>query len=59
MDRIMRIKEVAWATGVSRAQLYIMVRQGEFPAPVRLSARAVGWKESLVASWIDSRQASA
>ena len=43
------------ATGLSRSSLYAFVAKGTFPKPVRLGARAVGWKEADVRAWIDSR----
>jgi len=35
--------------------LYEMIRRGEFPAPVQISAGRVGWAESTVDSWIKTR----
>lgn len=50
-----RFQFVQEATGLSKSHLYAMIRRGEFPAPVRLSARAVAWRESDVMAWIESR----
>ena len=55
VDRLLRVREVLRIVGVSRATLYEMVRRGAFPAPVRISARAVGWKQSEVQRWLPSR----
>ena len=54
-DRFLRIREVLRVTGLSRATLYVMVSEGQFPAPVRLRARAVGWRASQIQEWMDSR----
>ena len=54
-DRLLRIREVCALTGLSRATLYIMVRETTFPAPVRLRARAVAWRASEVRAWMESR----
>lgn len=54
-DRILRRPEVQARAGLGRSALYAMIRRGEFPAPVRLTGSAVGWRESDVAAWIDSR----
>ena len=54
-DRFLRIREVLRVTGLSRATLYAMVSEGQFPSPVRLRARAVGWRASQVQAWIDDR----
>ena len=54
-DRILRIREVLNTTGLSRATLYHMVRDGTFPAPLRLNTRAVEWRRSQVQGWIADR----
>ena len=52
---IMRLPAVVAATGLCRAELYKLQARGEFPPPVKLTARAVGWRSQDVAAWIDSR----
>ena len=47
----LRLKQVKAATGMSRSWLYEAIRRGEFPAPIPLGARAVGWDAASVASW--------
>lgn len=42
---------------VSVATFWRMVRDGDFPKPVRLSARITAWRVSDVRRWIESRQA--
>ncbi len=54
-DRMLRLPEVLAITGLSRATVYAMVAAGEFPAPVRLGARAVGWWLSEIVVWLRSR----
>ena len=53
--RLLRLPEVLRATGLSRSNLYRKVKVGEFPSPVQLGERAVGWRESEVFAWIDGR----
>lgn len=52
---ILRRPEVERATGLPRSTLYDKVAKGEFPKPVRLSARSVGWLESDIAEWQKAR----
>ena len=33
-----------------------MVFRGDFPAPIKLGARAVGWVETEVAQWLEGRK---
>ena len=55
--RIMRRPEVEASTGLSRSTLYAMMTEGEFPRPIRLGKRAVGWAETEVSDWLDTRKA--
>jgi len=40
---ILRLPDVKKAIGLSRSTIYLQVARGLFPAPVRISTRAVGW----------------
>jgi len=57
-ERILRRPAVQDAIGLSRSALYELISRGEFPRPVRLGKRAVGWRASEVAAWIETRQSS-
>lgn len=48
MDRILRRPEVEAATGLSRSSIYARMSRGEFPRPVRIGTRAVGWVETEI-----------
>ncbi|MBF0141443.1 MAG: AlpA family transcriptional regulator [Magnetococcales bacterium] len=56
IDRILRNPEVRHITGLGRTSLYDLIRIGEFPNPVKLGPRTVGWLESQIRAWVDSRQ---
>ena len=49
-DTILRLPAVKTNTGLSRSTIYLRVAQGEFPKPVSLGGRAVGWPASEVAA---------
>ncbi len=53
--RILRLREVMARTGLSRSTVYELIGKRLFPHPVSLSARAVGWIESEVETWIAAR----
>ncbi len=42
--RLMRLPAVLQVTGPARSTVYRMVAVHTFPAPVKLAARAVGWR---------------
>ena len=54
-QKILRRSEVQRVTGLSKATIWRLVKMGDFPRPIRLGARAVGWKSSEIADWIESR----
>jgi prophage regulatory protein len=58
-DRILRRPEVEARCGLSRSTIYVMIAEGTFPRPVRLGKRAVGWPESAIAEWLESRTSDA
>jgi len=43
----------------SSATLWRKVKSGEFPAPVKLSARITAWRVEDLREWMSSRTASA
>jgi prophage regulatory protein len=51
----LRLPEVKRRTGLSRSSIYLRIKTGEFPAPVKLGGRAVGWVEEEIASWARER----
>ena len=53
--RLVRLPEVLHLCAVSRSALYDMVSRGEFPRPVRIGSRSVGWRSREIREWIDSR----
>jgi prophage regulatory protein len=42
-------------TGLSKSNLYKKIFEDEFPKPIRLGPRAVGWVHSEVQTWIEER----
>jgi prophage regulatory protein len=52
-DRLLRLRDVAYLVGMSKATIYRKIKVGEFPRPVS-SGASVRWKESEIAGWIAS-----
>lgn len=42
-------------TTLGKSSIYSKVKNGDFPAPVRLSTRAVAWRSEEVAEWVAGR----
>ncbi|MCE2747350.1 MAG: AlpA family transcriptional regulator [Rhodobacter sp.] len=56
-DLIYRLPAVLARTGLSRSGLYEAMARNEFPQSIRLGPRAVGWSESEITAWLESRKA--
>jgi prophage regulatory protein len=54
-DRIIRKADLPKFVGLRRTQIETLIARGEFPKPVRLSERAVGWVGSELAEWQRAR----
>lgn len=46
--RILRFAAVAERTGETKSQIYAKMARDEFPKPVKLSPRCVGWIEAEI-----------
>lgn len=55
LPKILRLPIVKERTGLARSTIYLKISQGEFPAPISLGYRSVGWIEEEITSWIEQR----
>jgi len=53
--KILRLPEVIKRTGTSRSSIYRLIEQGEFPKSYPIFGRAVGWSETDINQWIESK----
>ena len=51
--RLLRLPEVLERIPYKRSRFLELVRQGVFPKPVKLGARAVAWPESQIDAVVD------
>lgn len=59
VDKHLRRPAVQEITGLSRSTIYDLMSRGEFPRPIKLTGKAVGWPESAIAEWLKSRSTTA
>ena len=50
--RILRMPAVLNKTGLSKSDIYGRIRRNEFPCPVQLGPRSVGFVEQEVNGWL-------
>jgi len=51
VQKIYRLPQVIALTGLSRSSIYLRISKEEFPKPVKLGRRAVGWPEESIIAW--------
>jgi prophage regulatory protein len=54
-ERILKLAETLSMTRKGRTSMYDAIKANQFPQPVMLGKRAVGWRESDLIAWIESR----
>ncbi|EMK3324783.1 AlpA family phage regulatory protein [Vibrio vulnificus] len=57
-ERYLKIEEVVKVTSYSRAQIYRLMKSGEFPSSYRLSKNRVAWKETEIRNWSENRKST-
>lgn len=58
-ERIYRLNELADLIGLGRSTIYRMMDDGDFPKPIHLTRKTVGWRASEITAWLDSRPVAA
>lgn len=64
IPRILRLKQLVGLLGLSRSSIYdrMNIRSPRydvtFPRPIKLGKSTIGWIESDISAWIDSRISS-
>lgn len=53
--RILRLPSVLALTGLGRSTIYVWVNKGQFPVPVQLGPRAIGWRAADIDQWLEER----
>ncbi|EHI9240699.1 MULTISPECIES: AlpA family transcriptional regulator [Vibrio] len=55
--RFLRLQDVMSLTGLGRSTIYKFMDEDIFPKTIPLGGRAVGWLESEIEEWMESRLA--
>lgn len=53
--KILRRPGVLGKVKVSRSTMYAMIAADEFPKPIKLGPRSVGWVEEEIDAWLEER----
>jgi predicted DNA-binding transcriptional regulator AlpA len=55
VDQLLRIKDVAALTTLSKSCINLWVAQNRFPQPTALSSTLKVWRSSDINSWLDAQ----
>ena len=53
--KIIRPTQLAEMLSVSKVSLWRMQKRGELPPRIKISQRAVGWRESDIEAWLNEK----
>ena len=51
IKKMYRLPDVMNMTGLSRSSIYLRISTNEFPKPVKIGRRAIGWPEESIIAW--------
>ena len=54
-DSLLRINRVMELTGLAKSTIWLWVKLGKLPSPIKLSPRVTVWKQSDIDSWIEKQ----
>ena len=54
-DEVWRRPKVESVTGLACSTIYLQMKNGTFPKPIKIGERAVGWRMSEINAWLEQR----
>ena len=54
--KLLRLEAVISLIGMKRSWILQKVKDGKFPKPLRVSPRAVAWREREILEWINAQE---
>ncbi len=52
---LLRLPQVESTCGLKKSAIYVRIKEGTFPLPVRLGPKSVAWRSDEVSQWVESR----
>lgn len=53
--QLLRLSAVLSRVGLSKSQIYRMIKAGDFPAPISIGANSVRWPSHDIDAWITGK----
>ncbi len=54
-EKFIRLPEVMDTTGLARSTVWLWIKDGKLPKPIKLSSRVTVWKKSDIDKWVESK----
>ena len=56
--KVLRLPEASERVGLGRSAIYQKIETGDFPRPIKLGQRAIGFIEAELDAWLEARPRS-
>jgi prophage regulatory protein len=53
MQKLYRAKELSEALSISKSTIYLWIKQGNFPEPLKIGKNASVWSEGQINDWME------
>lgn len=53
---LMQMDEVVRTLGIGKSTIHAMVKNNQFPAPIKLGKRKIAWRTEVVMDWVNSKE---
>ena len=57
VDRLLPLQLVMTATSMSKSKLYLDIKRGSFPQPVKIGSKKSAWRTSDIQRWLSLQSA--
>lgn len=54
-EQFLRLPQVMEVTGLAKSTVWLWVKQGKLPSPIKLSPRVTVWRQSEIDEWVNSQ----
>lgn len=54
-NRLIKLSEVKHLTSLSRSRIYFLIKENNFPHPIKIGERRVAWVKNAVSAWIEKK----
>lgn len=53
--QLLSVRDVASRLAVSRSSIYRLLKESDFPKPLRIGEGRTAWREDEIVAWIEAR----